>query len=634
MKIRQLWISLFVGFVAFLSFNSSLLAVSYKIDQVNIDYIIQSDGTAEVKESYRYQFSGSHKGLIYQLDPTHLYQEPENVRFKVNQTEVKEADSKATGSYTKENSQGMWRYKIFYPGKNDQVTLLVTYRLPYLITSYRDTAELNRRLIGSQWENSLQNITATIKLPQAVTEDDLDKFRVFGHGDPNGRIKRGKDRQTVIMTLPHNPKGQFLEAHVLFPTYLVPQNKNIKDQDKFHQILKAEKALVEADKRAAQKRQRFLQKLKQISQILIAGLSFLVLPAFAFLAWLRNYRRHALKDFPHIPQHLFEPPSDLNPISLGVGLYDMPLDGNLLSSVVLNLVRKNWMSMESYTPKGAKRSKKAGKEFRMNLLKRPNSSEKLPAVEQAVLNLLFQKIGKEHTVTTANIKHYARQKARSYLNQLDQIAEKADKEMQELDYVRSASDQAERGILLFKILSGILLIVEVLYLIFYTIASNTFFTKIHLSLFILSLLQLIFLFLPLSQHLTAKGKYEKNKWQAFQQMLKDIAHLDRAKHQSLIIWEQYLVYALVLGQAKQVAKELSHVFPEDVLAESNLAVVTTNPSVDYILFNQSINKGYHTAQSVVSSSDNYSGDNSSGFGGGFSSGSSFGSGGGGGGGAF
>lgn len=52
------------------------------------------------------------------------------------------------------------------------------------------------------------------------------------------------------------------------------------------------------------------------------------------------------------------------------------------------------------------------------------------------------------------------------------------------------------------------------------------------------------------------------KWQAFRRFLTNFSSLDQATVPSLIVWEHYLVYAITLGVAKEVIKQLPIVFPE------------------------------------------------------------------------
>ena len=51
------------------------------------------------------------------------------------------------------------------------------------------------------------------------------------------------------------------------------------------------------------------------------------------------------------------------------------------------------------------------------------------------------------------------------------------------------------------------------------------------------------------------------RWAAFKRFLEHFSEMQRHEIPSLIIWEYYLVYAVTLGVAKEVIKQLEVVFP-------------------------------------------------------------------------
>ena len=51
------------------------------------------------------------------------------------------------------------------------------------------------------------------------------------------------------------------------------------------------------------------------------------------------------------------------------------------------------------------------------------------------------------------------------------------------------------------------------------------------------------------------------RWAAFKRFLEHFSEMQRHEIPSLIIWEHYLVYAVTLGVAKEVIKQLELVFP-------------------------------------------------------------------------
>ena len=53
---------------------------------------------------------------------------------------------------------------------------------------------------------------------------------------------------------------------------------------------------------------------------------------------------------------------------------------------------------------------------------------------------------------------------------------------------------------------------------------------------------------------TDLGAEQRYYWDSFRNMLRDIAHLEEAEVQSLVLWNRLLVYATLFGFADQVSK--------------------------------------------------------------------------------
>ncbi len=57
------------------------------------------------------------------------------------------------------------------------------------------------------------------------------------------------------------------------------------------------------------------------------------------------------------------------------------------------------------------------------------------------------------------------------------------------------------------------------------------------------------------------GQEDYVKWKAFRKFLEDFSQMETHAIPSLVIWEHYLVYAVTLGVAKEVIKQLELVYP-------------------------------------------------------------------------
>ena len=128
----------------------------------------------------------------------------------------------------------------------------------------------------------------------------------------------------------------------------------------------------------------------------------------------------------------------------------------------------------------------------------------------------------------------------------------------------------------------------------------------------------------LMKRLTPEGADHFTKWRAFKRFLKHFSSLDRSTVPALAVWEHYLVYAVVLGVAKEVMEQLQLIYTELGTEMQRVwpayGVIASNP-VRFNSMSSAMERSFKTAFHSATSSG-------SGGGGGFSGG-----GGGGGGGA-
>jgi uncharacterized membrane protein len=132
---------------------------------------------------------------------------------------------------------------------------------------------------------------------------------------------------------------------------------------------------------------------------------------------------------------------------------------------------------------------------------------------------------------------------------------------------------------------------------------------------------------------TPKGALLHARWHAFRTYLKDFSRMEDAPPASLALWEQFLVYGIALGVAKDVLAAARLHAPPEVVEDSDLFWSDSDSDVhgaDALSF-ADIQNGFSRAFTPPSSGSSDSG--SSGSGGSFS-GDGGGGGGGGGGGAW
>ena len=155
-------------------------------------------------------------------------------------------------------------------------------------------------------------------------------------------------------------------------------------------------------------------------------------------------------------------------------------------------------------------------------------------------------------------------------------------------------------------------------------------TSIYFYLILILSAIFLFIYAGMVKKRTEKGALEFAKWSAFKRFLEDFGRLDEKELPEVVLWEKYLVYAVVLGCADKLSKTMQIKMQEMNIPESSFI----DPFVftHFHMISSSVSSSVRSAHSYTSSSS--SGGNwssGSGGGGGFSSGGGFGGGGGGGG---
>ena len=178
-------------------------------------------------------------------------------------------------------------------------------------------------------------------------------------------------------------------------------------------------------------------------------------------------------------------------------------------------------------------------------------------------------------------------------------------------------------------------------LIVFMTKFNSYYSYTYLNITIILLSIVSFIYILSSTKKTKKGSDHYNKWMGLKKFLKDFSNMDKRKLPEVTLWEKYLVYALPLGCAKQLAKDMEiriqeidpNTIPSDYMFDTVYLgrMIVLNDVINQSVIS-SVNAAYaeksRQEMSEISSSSSSSG---GGFGGGFSSGGgSFGGGGGGG----
>ncbi len=490
--------------------------------------------------------------------------------------------------------------KIFNPSTTD-TAFYMEYTIKNAVVVHNDVAELAWNILGTGYEDNIDNMEVHINLPR---EDDT--LKVWLRGPLNGEIENINNKYAKIT---YNFLGarNAVSARVMFDKNLVPYaNKLSRVNGKDH-ILAVEKKAADI---ANLERKRIKTQNNIVKVITIIWYIVIFITSIIF------YKEKKKSDKTNFDaEYLREFPADYGPEILEY-LLKATIDEKAMSASILMIIQKDALQVEKI--------KKEKDNY--TLIKKEDKLSLLTEEEKILLHLLIDTIGDGDKVTLKQIKSYGKNtsKAKKFIAEYNRWKTKSELiAKNEQFYKKSPTIKV-----VLVLISLIGLIIELM-----NITLETGFIPGYFSI-IISIIVIIFSLL--TNFKTEKGALHTKKWLALKKFMKDFGTMDIKELPELKLWGKYLVYATVLGCAKELEKTMK-VRINDISGDTSLASYYMLDSFTDNIFimssitssiNNSVVGAVSSSRSSIASSS-YS--SSSGGGGGASfGGGSFGGGGGGG----
>lgn len=504
----------------------------YEIERLDIVANIERDGSLEVEERVIYDI-GKINGILYNIDALGYGKFTDLQIFYEDDGEFKQARNNTApseGNFTVSVDDGLYKIKLYAPSQNERKEFIFRYNLTRGVTVYRDIAQLNRKMVGKEWQNSIGNISVTVNLPENVKKDDI---YAFGHGPLTGNIEI-LDGKSVRYTLNDYRPGEFLEVNLLFPKNILTSFNPLlmKNKSALKEILDMEGKLAK-EANDARKRAIIGFYLGRVVLVLaVAWWLFLVV-----FIYLKNSKRYKVEN--EYGEYFRELPDDYSPSIAGTlvsrNLYPSG-SGRELFAMLLDLVRKGHLRLEE------------GEKTTTLILQ--ESGKPLSEEEKFILNWYIRELGDGEKIILESVE--ASIKGRGGAKEFNRNYERwrtiVYSDMLEKNLKMDKRDKFSTSLGIF---TGIA----------YFIGGGMLVVYFQSELFILMIL-LGFILLPYTFS-RKRASLEKEKaisrWEAFKKFLVDYSNLEEAKLASIELWEHYFVYAVALGVAEKVAKGYSKI---------------------------------------------------------------------------
>ena len=592
----------------FLFFLISIVsfAANYRIEKLDIEANLQKDGSMVVSEAVTYDIDEIN-GVYFDIDAKGFGELEDLQVFEddPNTSSFKEVD---TSNYEVSVSDELYRIKLYSKNQNNIRTFKFVYKLPEAIKVYDDVAQFNRKMVGKEWQQGINYITAKVIIPVSASYDNSN-ILVFGHGPLTGEVD--KEGNTVIYKLNNYYPGDFLEAHILMePEIFSEYNKSkIVHKDMKQKLLDMEAKLADeanAERDKAIRQQEMINKVFEKPGLIFGVLSS-IWGALMYYIHVIFKRKNKVKN--SVGKYLRELPDNSSPALVG-GFMTNSINDNEILATIVDLVRRKVLTLENSD--------------KNSIIILTGSTENLSAQEKAIVDIYINDFGDGKSLDLKSFGFFQKVPM--------SVARKFEK------WRAMVQSEMDRKNLTYQGLGCLGVIFFAFFPMIFTFAGLVIGMITGNKMFLLIVVMGIILFVS-----GAKARYPrkelaeaKDKWQAFKNFLSDYSQLEEAKITSVHLWEQYFVYAVALGVSEKVVKAYKKALDMGVI-DQGVNKFRTSP-----IFNTMFNSSFSNLNGIVSRTNSRASftiassrrSSSFGGGGGFSSGSSGGGGSRGGGGAF
>jgi uncharacterized membrane protein len=554
-------------------------AKDYYFPQVRVEVAIERDGSFVVDEYRTFQFDGS---FSYAHVAIPLRVERLGVRRNVNVSELVVTDERGGALRTEFTEKGgVLTAKWFYSARDERRTFHIHYRVTGGITSYPDVTEFYWQVVGDGWDRPAADVRATIKLPEPVpSREDL---HVWGHG-PLAGWAEVVDERTARFSTPELASHQFFEVRVVWPAGLV--DGQASDRYTLASIKAEEEGYVrdtiDRVQRAREAAARRRQRSENANRKFFKALSFwggwqfvgpLIWLFFYFRVWSavgKDYRFEGIADY------VREIPSDLPPALVQTLMREgRTVTPAVFTATLFDLARRGVLEMEdrNVQKKGLFGSKDAV-ETTVTLKEDLSHAAGLRPYERALLSFLYEKVSgngpaKGASFRVDELQTFLKKKPQKFQAWYTKWTKAIRNETKPLRFLEPESLKARN--------------------IFYAVSLPLAILTLNPVVLILAVA-----LIPTLKRRTMTWARENESWKGLKRFLDDFSDFKEIPPEAYKLWEHYLVFGILFGNAKKILKILPAILQDDRAAAP----------IWYTGFNQASLAAGGGLQSVINSIEN------------------------------
>ena len=538
------------------------------LNNLNFDVQVNSDGSMDVTEMWNINIEDTN--TLYKT-----FKKDSNKYTSITNVEVAEVINGTEKSFEKINNLMYHVTKDCYYGltndsddfeiawgvglDNSQAvkTYLISYRVNDAVAIYSDYAEIYWQFVGKDFEIDSNKVTGTIILPGFINSKD--EIKVWGHTeDLNGNIY-ATDNNEIQFDIWQFRSGRYIEVRTLFPKDTVYTSGRTYSKDILQEVL------AEETKWANQANMK--RKGKGIFTLVMLGI-IAIISYFMLRSAIKDFKKAKkrtkitptvnIKYFREIPRKGATPAQALFIHENKVNDFYGSEIGRIFSATLLDLCLKKYIEFEI--------DSNNKNNFKIKILRR--EYENMQGSENAVFQYLLNSSENKDYVTKKELENYIKNNPKK-LEQLKSMIETSTKEelieKKLLDEEESKEKKEVSNFFTFMLIvicfAPIMIGMASIYIGFINI-------KIFIAVIVFFVVSYItkcaslYVYSKKINVYTLNGVNEQMMWKGLEKYMEEFSLLKEKEIPSLVIWEQFLVYATVFGISYKVLKQLKVVFKD------------------------------------------------------------------------
>ncbi|MBP2058291.1 putative membrane protein [Lactobacillus colini] len=568
--------------------------VDYDINNVEVNAKVNPNGSLSISRKIEYSFDSSAHGIYYRqnLDANQALIDPV-VTIQTNNAnqEIVKPGKGANNTYQLTKDDQGYRFKVFHNIKEDsRVTVSYRYTITNAIINWKDTAELNFKIIGNGWDTDLDKVLVRVTINNGKQVPDL---RAWAHGASSGYIEVNRDKGQLVLEDNDVSGDEGIELHTIFPKSITNLNKNTKNKVHKQAIISQEKKLA-----ALANRKRARQRIVHIIISLAAVIAGGMISIFLIFKILKT------KNIAPKPQKMsalsrsYEIPG-VSPVAAQILDTGQEPNSEAFTAYITALAGKKHLKIEKLSGKD--------ENYQISLIDETLKNEK------SLLAYLFDYVGDGHSFTTKRMRDI---KSDNLANKYQEWRSEQFNKVIAAGYINEALWQRISNLKSALMLSSIGMFVISWCLL--TLLKAKIPTYILWGLVALDAIAYLY-FNYRASFYTNSGSELTNQVRSFKKMIKDIGNFKMRDVGELIFWEDIMPYAVAFGLSDKVIDELHTEFSEQELSNGFVSGIWVSHHLDLGFadsFSSSLEHGASVKSSGSGSSGGFSGGSSGGFGGG------------------